>query len=207
MLKPIMNTMLIIQNSLYFLALINPMSKVFILSTLQPPCSRRMMVVISVRSTVVAFLILLVLMVCGDFLLHDVFRVDIYSLKVAGGLVLFLFGLTAVRRGRFFEETFSPKATDISIVPLAVPLLAGPGTMTGAISFASEHGVILTAICVTLAMAINLVIMLFSARIGKALERMNATDPLIRITGLIVATVAAQMILDGLGNWIRVYLQ
>ncbi|MBU0715690.1 MAG: MarC family protein [Verrucomicrobia bacterium] len=200
-----MNSMLIISNVLYFLALINPVSKVFILCTLQPPCSRRELVMLSVRSTVVAFLILLVLTICGDFLLRDVFRVDIYSLKVAGGLVLFLIGLTAVRRGRFFEETLA-HTSDISIVPLAAPLIAGPGTMTGAISFASEHGIILTLICITLALAINLVIMLFSARIGEALERVHATGPLIRITGLIVAAVAVQMVLDGLGKWIGVYL-
>ena len=201
-----MNSMLVISNVLYFLALINPVSKVFILCTLRPPCSRRELAMLSVRSTVVAFLILLVLTICGDFLLRDVFRVDIYSLKVAGGLVLFLIGLTAVRRGRFFEETLA-RSSDISIVPLAVPLLAGPGTMTGAISLASEYGVILTLICITLALAINLGIMLFSARIGKALERMHATGPLIRITGLIVATVAVQMVLDGLGKWICVYLR
>ena len=196
-----MNGMLVISNVLYFLALINPASKVFILSTLQPPCSRRELVMLSVRSTVAAFLILLALTVCGDFLLRDVFRVDIYSLKVAGGLVLFLIGLTAVQRGRFFEQTMT-RAADISIVPLAAPLIAGPGTMTGAISFASEYGVILTLICVTLALAVNLVIMLFSARIGEALERVNATGPLIRITGLIVAAVAVQMVLDGLGKWL-----
>lgn len=200
-----MNSMLVISNVLYFLALINPVSKVFILGTLQPPCSHRELAMLSVRSTAVAFLILLVLTICGDFLLRDVFRVDIYSLKIAGGLVLFLIGLTAVRRGRFFEETLA-RSSDISIVPLAVPLLAGPGTMTGAISFASEYGVILTLICITLALAINLGIMLFSARIGEALERMHATGPLIRITGLIVATVAVQMVLDGLGQWICVYL-
>ena len=201
-----MNSMLVISNVLYFLALINPVSKVFILCTLQPPCSHRELAMLSVRSTVVAFLILLVLTICGDFLLRDVFRVDIYSLKIAGGLVLFLIGLTAVRRGRFFEETLA-RSSDISIVPLAVPLLAGPGTMTGAISFASEYGIILTLICITLALAINLGIMLFSARIGKALERMHATGPLIRITGLIVATVAVQMVLDGLSKWICVYLR
>ena len=48
--------------------------------------------------------------------------------------------------------------------------------------------------------------MLFSARIGEVLERAHATGPLIRITGLIVAAVAVQMVLDGLGKWICVYL-
>jgi multiple antibiotic resistance protein len=198
-----MHGMLVISNVMYFLALINPASKVFILSTLQPPCSRRELVMLALRSTITAFLILLALTIGGNFILRVVFHVDIYSLKIAGGLVLFLIGLTAVQRGRFFEHT-PARAADISIVPLAAPLIAGPGTMTGAISFASEHGIVLTLICITLALIINLVIMLFSAEFGKALERINATGPLIRITGLIVAAVAVQMVLDGLSKWLGV---
>ncbi len=197
-----MPTPLMIQNVLYFLALINPVSKVFILTTLQPPLARRELAALSVRSTAAAFLILLALTVSGNYLLRDVFRVDLYSLKVAGGAVLFLIGLTAVRRGRFFEEPLAPGAADISIVPLAAPLIAGPGTITGALSFATEYGLFAALACITTALGINLGVMLVSGRIGRFLEWINATGPLIRITGLIVAAVAVQMVLDGLGAWL-----
>lgn len=190
-----------VQTSLYFLALINPPSKVFLLSSMDPPYSRAELLKVSVTASSVALVILLLLSGIGHFILHEVFRVEIYSLQVAGGIVLFIIGLTAVRKGRFFEQDFHG-ATDISIVPLAAPLIAGPGTITAAISFAATQGVAITALSLTTALAVNFLVMLMSVWIGRILERLHAFGPLIRITGLIVTAVAVQMTLSGLSQWL-----
>ncbi|MDY0355766.1 MAG: MarC family protein [Sedimentisphaerales bacterium] len=190
-----------VQTSLYFLALINPPSKVFLLSSMDPPYSRAELLKVSVTASSVALVILLLLSGIGHFILHEVFRVEIYSLQVAGGIVLFIIGLTAVRKGRFYEQDFHG-ATDISIVPLAAPLIAGPGTITAAISFAATQGVAITALSLTAALAVNFLVMLMSVWIGRILERLHAFGPLIRITGLIVTAVAVQMTLSGLSQWL-----
>ena len=190
-----------VQTSLYFLALINPASKVFLLSSVDPPYTRAELLKISMTATSVALVILLVLSAVGHVLLHEVFRVEIYSLQVAGGVVLFVIGLTAVRKGRFYEQDFH-RATDISVVPLAAPLIAGPGTITAAISFASTQGLPTTALSLTVALIVNFVVMLLSLWIGRILERLHAFGPLIRITGLIVTAVAVQMTLSGLADWL-----
>ncbi len=194
----------IIEPTLYFLALINPVSKVLFLSSKKPPYSSRELFTLSIKATLVSLLILLILTSIGDFLLVKVFRVEMYSLSVAGGIILFIIGLTAVREGKFFEEDQeTKKITDISIVPLAAPLIAGPGTMTAAITFASMHGIAITDICITIAIIINLVFMLLSHPINNFLEKLNATGPIIRITGLIVTAVAMQMIFSGCAAWFR----
>jgi multiple antibiotic resistance protein len=198
-----MNLKLIIESSLYFLALINPASKVFLLSSMDPPYSWKELRSITLKSNVAALLILWVLTCVGSFILKVVFHVEIYSLKVAGGIVLFIIGLTAVRKGRFFEKSIQDSHSDISIVPLAAPLIAGPGTITAAIAYASNYGEIMTMISLMVALLLNFLIMLGSKGIGRALERFSATGPLIRITGLIVAAVAVQMVLGGLGEWLR----
>jgi len=190
-----------VQTSLYFLALINPPSKVFLLSSMDPPYSRAELLKVSVTASSVALVILLLLSGIGHFILHEVFRVEIYSLQVAGGIVLFIIGLTAVRKGRFFEQDFHG-ATDISIVPLAAPLIAGPGTITAAISFAATQGMAITMVSLTVALAVNFLVMLMSVWIGRILERLHAFGPLIRITGLIVTAVAVQMTLSGLSQWL-----
>ncbi|MBN2028758.1 MarC family protein [bacterium] len=196
-----MDIALIIRSTLYFLALINPASKIFILSTVDPPYSKKDLMVISVRSTIVAAIILVILAAIGNFILLAIFNVNLYSLKVAGGIVLFIVGLTAVRKGRFYEESALEQVSDISIVPLAAPLIAGPGTITAAISYSSMHGLLLTIICILISLIINLLLMLVSSRIGRALEKINGTGPLIRITGLVVTSVAVQMIFSGLADW------
>lgn len=194
----------IIENTLYFLALINPVSKILFLTSKNPPYSRAALFSLSIRSTIVALIILLTLTGVGDFLLVKIFHVEIYSLSVAGGIILFIVGLTAVKEGKFFAESREDqKLSDISIVPLAAPLIAGPGIMTAAISFASIYGVIITTICITVAVLINLIFMLLSFQINHALGRLNATETLIRITGLIVTAVAMQMIFSGCAIWVN----
>lgn len=200
-----MDAWVITQSALYFLALINPASKVFLLCSMEPRPARRDLWGLAGRATVAAWSILIVLSALGRFLLHDVFHVELYSLKVAGGVVLFVIGLTAVRKGRFYEGELQgrPNPFDLAVVPIGAPLIAGPGTITVAISFASEHGLALTLVSLTVALAVNFAIMLSALGIGRVLERIHATGPLVRITGLIVAAVAVQMVLTGLGEWLH----
>jgi multiple antibiotic resistance protein len=198
-----MNTTVFLETSLYFLALINPASKVLLLSSAEPAYSRKQLFNISAKSTFIALAILLVLAVAGYFILKKIFHVEIYSLQVAGGTILFLIGLTAVRKGHFYEQDIIG-GDDISIVPLAAPLIAGPGTITAAISFSSTHGIKMTVLSLTVAVMANFVIMLTSLWLGKMLKKLHLIGPLIRITGLVVAAVAVQMVLTGLGEWIEI---
>lgn len=197
-----MNADVFVQTSLYFLALINPPSKVFLLSSVEPPYSREELLAVSAKSTAVAMLILMMLSAIGHVLLQKVFRVEIYSLQVAGGVVLFIIGLTAVRKGRFYEQDFHGSRTDISVVPLGAPLIAGPGTIAAAISFAPTQGFLMTSLSLITALVLNFFVMLLSLWIGKVLERLHVFGPLIRITGLIVTAVAVQMVLSGLSQWL-----
>lgn len=198
-----MNISQILENTIYFLALINPASKILFLSTKEPAYNTEELTALSMKSSFVAWLILVLLTFGGNFILLTIFHVEIYSLSVAGGIILFIIGLNAVRKGNFYEKRDYKTVSDISIVPLAAPLIAGPGVMTAAIFFAMMHGIIITLICVTLAIILNLLFMLASAKIGRFLERTNATGPLIRITGLIVTAVAMQMIFNGFSIWVQ----
>lgn len=93
--------MVVIKATLYLLALINPISKIFLLSSMEPPLAGKILIKVSLRATCYAFVILLALTLAGKFLLSVVFHVELYSLKVAGGTILFALGLNAVRHGAF----------------------------------------------------------------------------------------------------------
>lgn len=194
----------LVENTLYFLVLINPPSKILLLSAKEPRYTNKELFSISLRSNIAAGIILAVLACVGNFLLVKIFHVEIYSLSVAGGIILFLIGLTAVREGKFFhEDNTQQQDTDISIVPLAAPLIAGPGIITASISAASNYGVSITLLCLAIALAINFVLMLLSLQIGKFMEKTNASGPMTRIIGLIITAVAAQMIFSGCATWLE----
>ena len=196
-----------VENSLYLLALLNPASKVMFLSSYDPPLDRRRIFELAWKSSLAALIILVVLAGAGEWVLTRIFRVEMYSLRITGGLVVFMIGWSAVREGRFHPKSESPgmpeNFTDISLVPLAAPLIAGPGTIAAAISGTAEFGLFSTSLALTMAIGINFVIMLFSPAINSFLGKIHALGPLIRLTGLIIAAVALQMIITGVKECLR----
>ena len=191
---------IIIENALYFIALLNPASKVMFLSTYEPKLSRKQIFELSWKSSTAALFILITLALFGEIVLSKIFRVELYSLKITGGIVLFMIGLVAIREGHFVNRDERQKQmnfTDLSLIPLATPLIAGPGIIAAGISTAAQYGVLSVIISLFFGIFINFVIMLFSAGINKVLEKLHLIGPLIRLTGLIISGVAAQMIING----------
>lgn len=196
----------ILENALYFLALLNPASKVLFLATYEPELTRKQIFELSWKSSGAAFLMLMLFELVGIFVLEKIFRIDLYALQITGGLVIFVIGWLAVREGRFFQKRENEMRQDfneLSIVPLAAPLIAGPGTITIVISYSALYGNLSCMISVAIALAVNFITMLFSLPISRLLHLLHLTGPLIRITGLIVAAVAVQMVLNGITEWLK----
>lgn len=122
---------------------------------------------------------------------------------VTCGVVLFYNGINGLQKGSFIQLEQNVKLQDLSAVPIALPMIAGPATITAAVTFPEHYGKIVTIIAIILAIAINLVLMLNAIQIGKILSRYNLMNALIRITGLIVATIGAQMIFTGISIFIK----
>ncbi|MBD3260498.1 MAG: MarC family protein [Candidatus Altiarchaeales archaeon] len=188
--------------TLYFLAIINPLSKVFILSTYLKDMGEDELHILSIRSSVVALTILFFMVFAGNFILENIFHVELYSLRMAGGIVFLYMGFKALTHGIFYEIQ-STKLDELSIVPFASPLIAGPAVIVASISFAAEYGSITTLTSLTIAVAVNLMMMLSSRYIGGFLLKHNIMGAIIRLTGLIVLAIAVQMILTGAGDWLQ----
>lgn len=213
------NWMALLENSLYLLALLNPASKVMFLATYQPALSQRQIRELAWKSSLAALIILIILAGAGEIVLSKIFRVELYSLKITGGMVLFMIGWIAVREGRFInkkEENLTVSGfgvekknsgdvdfTDLSLVPLAAPLIAGPGTIAASISGTAEFGWLFMVLSLSAAIAVNFAVMLFSGSINRLLVKLHLLGPLIRLTGLIIAAVAVQMVIAGIKECMR----
>lgn len=205
------NWIKLFENALYLLALLNPASKVMFLSTYEPALTAQQIRELAWKSSLAALIILIALAGAGEIVLSKIFRVELYSLKITGGLVLFMIGWMAVREGRFVNrqeqgisndlqanKNSGVNFTDLSLVPLAAPLIAGPGTIAASISGTAEFGWLFTILSLTMAICINFIVMLFSGSINRVLVKLHLQGPLIRLTGLIISAVAVQMIIAGL---------
>ena len=119
-----MDWLKVLENSVYLLALLNPPSKILFLSTYEPELEMRQIWELSWKSSLAALLMLISFAIVGQFVLEQIFRISLYSLKITGGLVIFFIGWMAVREGKFFqkrENELRNDFTELSIVPLAAP--------------------------------------------------------------------------------------
>lgn len=193
--------------TLALIALINPISKIFLVTTLKENTDNSGLRHLIIKSSIIALAILLTFTFIGNFLLLKFFHIQIYSFKIAGGIVLVFRGFEALNKGLFFELNHKQKLEDLSIVPLASPMIAGPATITAAVSFPAKYGMIITSLSMLAAVTVNLIIMLISPGITGVLSKHNIMGALIRITGLIVATIGVQMILDGFGEYLHLVIR
>jgi multiple antibiotic resistance protein len=155
------------------------------------------------RACVIAFIVLSVFGVAGEHLLH-LLGIGLPAMKVAGGILLFLAAAEMVTsRGELRAEPPAvARAEDISVFPLAIPLIAGPGAMTTMVLFQStghDDPFAIAAIELALAvvLAITLAALLAASRVAALLGKTGA-NVVGRVLGVLLAALAAQIALDGL---------
>ena len=161
----------------------------------------------AVRSSAVAWSILIFFALLGEAML-DKLGIELASFRLAGGIMLFIIALEMVfekrterREERAKEIEGTPEAEDISVFPMAIPMIAGPGSiatimlMIGRADGPAEWGVVLAAM--TAVIALTMLALLTAGPlmklIGAKLEAM-----ITRILGVILAALAAQFVIDGL---------
>jgi multiple antibiotic resistance protein len=190
-----------------FLVIIDPPGCAPIFASLTrgtSPAHRRSM---AIRSTVIAWAILMFFALLGRPLLQWL-GISLASFRIAGGIMLFFIALDMVferrterreKRAEAIEGT--PEAEDISVFPMAIPMITGPGSIASAMLWVSRGeslihiAVVLAAI--TTVLLITLATLLASGPLMRLIgEKVEAM--ITRILGVILAALAAQFVVDGL---------
>lgn len=187
---------------LTLLALINPIQKVFVVVSLQENYARPELRRIVNKATVTAIGVLLLFLLMGEAILGYVFNLKIYAFQITCGVVLFYNGFVGLQKGAFLTLDKNTRIEELIAVPIAIPMIAGPATITAVVTMPAVYGRWMTIGALLIALGINWVIMRNADRIGRFLERQNMMMPLIRITALIVAAIGLQMILNGIETFI-----
>lgn len=169
------------------------------------PLHRRRM---AIKGTILATVILLVFAGIGDWLLRTL-GISFPAFKIAGGVLLFLIAIDMVfarqsggRSATEREEEEGKTKEDVSVFPLAFPLIAGPGALATILIMVSEaQGRILLylgmVVIVLVVMAITLGCLLLTNRLMKLLGETGA-NVVGRLFGVILAALAVQFVVDGI---------
>ena len=145
----------------------------------------------------VAFVLLLVFAFTGQEIL-TIFGLSIYSFEVAGGILLLIIAVRILISG-FHESTESPES--LGAVPIAMPLLVGPGAITTTILNLQAYGIAITILAVIIVLSVTWAILRNINGIYKVLGRTGSLV-IARVMALIIAGIAVQYILAGITHFI-----
>ena len=189
--------------------IIDPPGCAPIFATLTQGTTRKHQKDMAFKAVSVAAVILVLFAYFGDWVFSKL-GISLDALRIAGGIMLFIIGLNMVFEKRtetreeraegLLEEIENPE--DISVFPMGIPMIAGPGTMASLLILSSEAGnglpqqvAIMSALFVVL--LITLASFLISGLLMKLMGK-TFTNVLTRVLGVLLATLAAQFILDGI---------
>jgi multiple antibiotic resistance protein len=160
----------------------------------------------ALRGIELATTILLMFLLIGDLLLETL-GIGISAFRIAGGILLFLLAIDMVfarqsglRSTTVQEQQEAEHKRDVSVFPLAFPLIAGPGALTTVLLMASPRQklwiFIGMVVVLLLVLGLALISLLFADRIMRWLGETGA-NVITRLMGLILAALAVQYVLDG----------
>ncbi len=167
-----------------------------VLKTIEPKRQR----FILLRELLIALAILFIFLFSGQAVL-DFLNVRQETVSIAGGIILFLIALKMI-----FPSSGNAAGLAVGeepfIVPLAIPMIAGPSTMAALILLANQNPdrMMDWTLALGAAWSVSALILLFSGVFHKLLGERGLTA-VERLMGMILVMIAIQMLLDGVGNY------
>ncbi|MBW1971487.1 MAG: MarC family protein [Deltaproteobacteria bacterium] len=161
---------------------------------------------IAKKASINSFIVLIIFTFFGEYILKF-FGITIPAFEIGGGIILFMISLemlqaTPVRvKTTPEEEEESGKKADVSLMPLAIPILSGPGAITTVLVFSGKGGSPFFKILVVIAVAATAIITYITLKYAVTLSRImgkSGINLMNRILGLILAVTSAQFVIDGI---------
>jgi multiple antibiotic resistance protein len=191
-----------------FFATVGPLDVAAMFAVLTPNASVQARRSMALRGVLISAGILITFALIGDLILHNL-GISLAALRVAGGILLLLIGIDMVfalnTGGTTTTEAETSEAAgkqDISVFPLATPLIAGPGTMGATILLMAnsrdDMGAQVMVVAALLAvLLITLLLLLLSTAVHRVLG-VTALNVVSRVFGVLLSALAVQFMFDGL---------
>ena len=187
-----------------FFTLINPLGVMPIFMTMSSGLTPENRAKTAKKASIVGFITILLFALSGQ-LLFNFFGISVNSFRIVGGVIFFLMGMDMLQarltKVKIKDSEVKKYVNDISITPMAIPMIAGPGAITNAIVLMEDAGTIQGAVVLVIALALVILITYFILlSSGKIIKTIGETgnNVLMRLMGLIVMVIAVEFFLSGL---------
>ena len=189
-----------------FFAIMNPIANVPIFIGLTSDDDQQTIKAVAFKALILAFIIVALFSIAGKFI-FDLFGLTLPAFRITGGLLVFLVGFhmlqgshSSVQHPQGAEKQ-KPReeVLGVAVSPLAMPILAGPGTIATAMNFASGGGImelIVTVIMFGVLCVITYVLFVFGEKFVSYIG-VSAMGVITRMMGLILAAIGTQMVIEG----------
>ena len=148
-------------------------------------------------ASLVGFVLLLVFAITGQEI-FTIFGISIFSFEVAGGILLLIIAIRILISGSLHENADSPES--LGAVPIAMPLLVGPGAITTTIFNLQQYGYVIAVVAAFIVMVLTWIILRY---LGLVYRFLGKTGSLViaRVMALLIAAIAVQYILVGVAHF------
>lgn len=154
-----------------------------------------------IRELAIALLIMLVFLFLGEWFMR-VFDVHSFSMSIAGGIILFIISAKLVF-GNETEPAPDPKEEEPFVVPLAIPLVAGPAVLSMIMILSAQQGdKWMTLWCILAASLFNSAVLMMSFPISKLLGKRGLVA-IERLSGMILVLMSVNMVMGGISEFIK----
>ncbi len=187
-----------------FFTLINPLGTMPIFMTMTAELDAAHRTRTARKASIVAFITIVLFAFSGQ-LLFDFFGISVNSFRIVGGVIFFLMGMDMLQarlnKVKVKESEVKAYVDDISVTPLAIPMICGPGAITNSIVLMEDANTMaLKAVLIGTVFLVILLtyIILFSA--SRLIKLLGATgnNVMMRLMGLIVMVIAVEFFFSGL---------
>lgn len=182
------------------LVIVNPLTTAFVFLALVPDADADERRAIAKKATLTATGILVVFALMGGLIFH-IFGITLHAFRIAGGIILFGIAMGMLGRRSEHRGISGTERHDVSIIPLAIPFISGPGSIATVMMLVSEAPSIWHTAVVYLAIIITTVLTYFAMVNSRHLVRYigeTGRQVITRLFGLILAVLAVQFVINGI---------
>lgn len=187
-----------------FFSVINPVGVMPVFMTMTSDLDNAHRRKTAERAVLVAFVTLMMFAFSGQ-LLFNFFGISVDSFRIVGGIIFFMMGYEMLQarlsRVEIDEESVKKYVEDISITPLGIPMICGPGAITNAIVLMQDaHSIELKAVLIGVIIAVCIITLIALIGAGKFVNKLGDTGNkiLMRLMGLIIMVIAVEFFFRGL---------